>query len=340
MRYQQHLQAALRKRYKRLKTADASDIAHEICVVTDWVSRHPTLCAILTQAELDEPGLDFEQWEKRLRTEYVLRPLWPCRTEPGKASLAWQLMQHITRIAPRQVQRGSAAERDPVQEYARGLTYGNNIHRIAKEFAERIISPLFDYLDDQIGGETTVLYALERYVRRIEWFDRDELHARYREDTRNGEKIYDKDLRKFLFAEGISMPFSQAQSASGLSDALAELDSEDPLVCELKIFDAAGHSKRSLAAGVNQVLQYAEDYGKAAAYLVIINLSGRPLELPTDGPAKTWPSYLHLAGVRVNLVDVRALPTPTASKQGKATPVTITRADLIGTDAAHSESQD
>jgi hypothetical protein len=53
------------------------------------------------------------------------------------------------------------------------------------------------------------------------------------------------------------MPFSQARSASGLSDVLAELDSDDPLVCEVKVFDGAGRSKHHLATGVGQVLHYA-----------------------------------------------------------------------------------
>lgn len=33
-----------------------------------------------------------------------------------------------------------------------------------------------------------------------------------------------------------------------------------------------------------------------AAYLVIINLSGRALELPTDGDEKAWPWYIDLEG--------------------------------------------
>jgi hypothetical protein len=55
------------------------------------------------------------------------------------------------------------------------------------------------------------------------------------EDTREAERVYDADLRRFLFSEGISMPFSQPGSASGLSDAVADLHTEDPLVCEVKI---------------------------------------------------------------------------------------------------------
>ena len=74
-------------------------------------------------------------------------------------------------------------------------------------------------------------------------------------------------------------------------------------------------------------------YGKTAAYLVIINLSGRALELPTDGEEKAWPRYVDLEGVRVHLVVVRAMPVESASKLGKAQPVTVTRRDLVDPDS-------
>ena len=85
------------------------------------------------------------------------------------------------------------------------------------------MSPLFDFLLEQVAAESSILYILERYVRRVEWFERDDLHARAMQDTRRAEEVYDTDLRRFLFSEGISMPFSQARSASGLSDVLTDL---------------------------------------------------------------------------------------------------------------------
>ena len=205
--------------------------------------------------------------------------------------------------------------------------------RLWREFAERILRPLFDYLVERVGAESSILYVLERYVRRVEWFDRDDLYARAMQDTRKAEEVYDIDLRRFLFGEGINMPFSQARSASGLSDVLTGLDTDDPLVCEVKIYDADNRGKRHLASGVNQALQYASDYGKQVAYLVIINLSGRPLTLPSEDDPKTWPPRITVAGIRVYLIAVRALPTASASKQGKPAPVTVSYDDLVDPDA-------
>ena len=220
-----------------------------------------------------------------------------------------------------------------VINYAHAVSGHTNRNDMWREFAERILRPLFDYLDERIGAESSMLYTLERYVRRVEWFERDDLYQRYLADRQNGEAVYDLDLRKFLFSEGINMPFSQAKSASGLSDVLTDLDTDDPFIGEVKLFDAVNHGKRELATGVNQAILYAQDWVKTTGYLVAVNLSGRQLELPTDDPKGTWPPYLEVGGVRVHLITVRALPTPTASQQGKPRPVSFTRENLVNPDA-------
>ena len=166
-----------------------------------------------------------------------------------------------------------------------------------RDLSERILRPLFDYLSERVGEESSILYVLERYVHLVEWFDRKDLHARAMQDPRKAEEVYDAHLRRFLFGEGINMPFSQAKSASGESDVLTDLDTDDPLVCEVKLFDSS-RGKRHLASGVHQAISYASDYGKQVAYLVIINLSGKPLSLPSDDDTKLWPPRITVAGTR------------------------------------------
>jgi hypothetical protein len=51
-----------------------------------------------------------------------------------------------------------------------------------REFAEDILQPLFDFLSERVGAESSILHTLERYRTRIEWFDRDELYARFAAD--------------------------------------------------------------------------------------------------------------------------------------------------------------
>lgn len=336
MRYQQDLQVSLRERLRRLMGADIADAGHEVRLVTGWITQQPALRTILAEAEQVEsdfvPGALVSALEQGgAGTGQRFR--WPSRTEDGRAALIWHLMRRIA--------ADDADGTDSMQiaiTYAFPVTGNTTPDRMWREFAGRIIRPLFDYLDERVGAESSILYTLERYVRRVEWFDRSDLHARAITDPRKVEEIYDNHLRRFLFSEGINMPFSQAQSASGLSDVLTELDTDDPLVCEVKIFDGDDRGKRYLAKGVNQAIQYASDYGKQVAYLVIINLSGRPLTLPSEDDPKAWPPRITVAGVRVYLIAVRALPNASASKQGKPAPIVVSHDDLITPDGSRLNS--
>ncbi|MGI8702359.1 MAG: hypothetical protein ACR2JU_14375 [Nocardioidaceae bacterium] len=219
-----------------------------------------------------------------------------------------------------------------VIDVAHGLSMsGGDLNDDARALVEKVYAPLFDYLFERVSEDSSVLYMLDRFVRLVEWFDRDSLHEAYQQNTQQGEEVYDRALRRFLFQEGVNMPYSQTKSASGLADVLSDLDTEDPLICEVKLFLS---DKRPLSGGIHQAVLYAQDHGKSTAYLVVINLSGRPLELPTDGDEKSVPKYLDVAGVRVVLIPVRALPpTTTASKAGKANSIVVTKDDLTNPDA-------
>jgi hypothetical protein len=329
MRYQQDLQVALRERLRRLMVAHHSAAGHEVRLVVDWIGDQASLRAALVQAERVEPGIDADAFASYIRSVWGGAFAWPTQTDDGRAALVWGLMQQIA-------EEDRAAEEDRIAiEYAHGVGTGGNLDDNWREFTERVLQPMFDYLTEHVGAESSVLYVLERYVRRVEWFDRQDLHDRAMSNPQKAEEVYDTDLRRFLFSEGINMPFSQAKSASGLSDVLSELDTDDPLVCEVKLFDGASRGKRHLGSGINQVIQYATDYGKNTGYLVIINLSGRPLSLPNENDdPKAWPPHIEVAGARIHLIAARALPTASASKQGKPAPVTISREDLLDPDTA------
>lgn len=320
MRYQQDLQVALRERFRRLMTTGYATYAHELGLVCDWMRCQPAVRGVIAEFASAEQDFDPNEWIKTLQGHSKLQ--WPTTTEAGRARLIWELLQEMTKLGDR-----------ATLQFQHAVSSATNLNEGARDVTETLVAPLFDYLTERIGTESSILYLIERYVRRVEWFDRTELHARYAANTRQGEKVYDDDLRRFLFDQGIDMPFSQAKSAAGLSDVVGELNTDDPLICEVKLFDTNNHPKRGIASGVNQVVQYAHDYRKGAAYLVIINLSGRALELPTDGDEKAWPRYIDLEGVRVHLVVVRALPVESASKLGRAQSVTVSRQDLVDPDA-------
>src|SRR5262249_47550525 len=117
-----------------------------------------------------------------------------------------------------------------------------NLDALCRTATETVVEPLIEWLQEEIGKSSDVLYLLERYVRRVEWFERARLWQTYEAATRR-EDVYDRDLRAFLFDQGIDYPFSQPRSASGEADVVAGTDSDDPLVCEVKLYDGESYNK-------------------------------------------------------------------------------------------------
>ncbi len=315
MRWQQDLQVKLRDRYKRLYTVSGGGLAHEIDLVVAWIAGQRALLYILEEARLVEAPPDPGKWlEEASRGQWD----WPTKTEAGRAVLVWDLLRHIS------------ASTMPIHQFLFTFSDSGNFREQARDFVEQVVQPLIDYLTEQIGDGSSVLYSLARYVRQTEWFERDRLRREFLDNPQKGEDVYDRHLREFLFREGFNMPYSQQRSPSGQSDVLSDLESDDALVCELKVFDGVNRDIGHLASGVTQGLQYATDHQKHAAHLVIVNITERPLLLPSDGPDTAKPPYLDLPNVRVYLIQVRGLPREPASKQGKTEPLRIDRARLVG----------
>jgi hypothetical protein len=222
-----------------------------------------------------------------------------------------------------------AATEDKIQPAAVGRIFelSNNLDEHARSFSRHVVSPLMAYLEASLNNGSDTLYRLERVRRQTEWFEQEKLYEAFLSDSAKGEALYDRRVREFLFADGIDYPFSQPASPSGKADVVSGLESDDPLVCEIKLFDGDRYGAPYLAQGVVQARRYARDYGKAAAHLVIFNLSDDHLHLPSDEPG-AMPPRLQIDGVTIFMSVVQAKPVLSASKDRR--PVReITRDQLV-----------
>jgi hypothetical protein len=323
VKYQQDLQVQLRERYRRLVTTDYSGANHEVGLVVGWAERQSAIVALITEAEQVEPGLDFDEFVVAFKSQRGGVP-WTSRTEAGRAVLSWRMMQRIVALTD--------SGGDGVRDLAFSMGAGTRLTDNWIAFVERVLQPFFDFIGERLGSGNNVLHSLERYVRRVEWFVRDELYDRYKEDTRNGEEVYNDDLQRFLFEDADIVTYAKVRSGSGEPDLVGELGTDDPLICDGKIFDGAGRSKAYIAKGFHQVIHYAHDYNKSAAYLVVFNMSDRLLDLPREDWCNTWPPFVESSGVRVYFIRVRAVKVGTASTAGKAKRTIISRNDLFDPD--------
>lgn len=316
MRYEQNLQVKLRERYRRLFKSSNDAYATECGYFRKFILRVPVLKAIVDSLQQFDPDLDASEWIKENIDWQGYA--WP-DSEEGRAKVVWQLVGDV-----------ADGKQEPFR-IAHAFTTSNSPSILAalRDMTEQAIEPFVEYLEERIGTASQTLYLLERLKRRIEAFDIDELFTEYSNDTAHGEAIYDRYIRKFLFDQGVDYVLSQPRSASGDADIVAELNSEDALVEETKLYNGESYGVAYIRKGLNQAVQYAHDYSKTTAHLIVVNVSNDNLQLPSDEDTGIWPPRLHTAGVTVYIVVIRAAKLPSASNRGSQRTVTVSRSELI-----------
>lgn len=195
---------------------------------------------------------------------------------------------------------------------------------------EEYITPIFYYLHDKLDESNSVIYLLEKYKRRIEWFTKDILVKKYAHvDNRNYEKIFEDDLRLFLFDQGIDYPFSTPASASGRADIVGNIDTNDPLVLEIKIVDKEkGYGKNRIISGFTQIVKYANDYNKNIGYLVVFNLDKTEIKFDFKDLSRDFPTKLHFNHQTFFFIVINLYSQTSASKSGTTDLLVITEDEL------------
>ena len=264
--------------------------------------------------------VDFDEWlQSNTDTYYFQFP----DTEEGRAKVCYGLLDL------------HASDANVQGLISIGTTFSTEkqFDLILQDFTKAVVFPLVDFLNDQIEDNGHVLYCLERFKLKSEWFRRKELHQLYKEDMQHGEFVLDRELRASLFDEGIDYPFSQPSSPSGEVDVAALLETEDPMVLEIKIFDPDyGRGKSHLKQGFNQVLRYANDYNKSTGYLVIFNCTKKQLAIsPDETPPLEFPPSIVHAGKTIFVIPIDIHPDmPSASKESPKGRQHITYQGLTG----------
>jgi hypothetical protein len=152
---------------------------------------------------------------------------------------------------------------------------------------------------------------------RTEWFTRKALLYDYKSADKNYEELLEEDLRLFLFDQGIDYPFSTPKSASGRADIVSLINTEDPLVLEIKIYDSAkGYKKERIQSGFAQIVKYAQDYHKETGYLVIFNMDNLEIEIEGKEADNKWPNRYIFNGKTYYIIFVNMNNEVSASKQG------------------------
>ena len=321
MFYLQNLRVRLQDRRNRLHRCEHRTFQTELRYLLGYLEENPYIQGLLTAIDAAEPT-EFATWIDTAfsRSRPVLFP----RTEVGRAKMCLGILKQC------------ADDQFDNQLFFWGQQFGGDLDltEVGRSVAENVVDPLINYLHDRIDEAGNVLFILQRFKLKTEWFTRARLYQQYVENTSVGEAHLDKALRLGLFELGIDYPFSQPSSPSGKADVVALLGSDDPIVLEVKVFDPGrGRGVPHLTQGFHQVLRYADDYNENVGYLVIFNCSERRLII-TDTASRQAesPSRIKYANKTffVFVIDVNPV-TASASKENPSNRQVIDHRHLIGT---------
>jgi hypothetical protein len=318
MYYQQNLRVQLQERRNRLYKAVHETYQNELKYLLDFINKTPYLKGLVQELTASEPAINWPAW----------------KAAHFQSDRSFELPDN--EIALAKICYGMVCESAQTKEAAWGYGLcagrgrGNNIDSYLRSFTEVFAQPFFDYLHNKIDEGNNVVYLLEKYKRRTEWFHADELFGRVLADPSHSEDVLDENLREYLFDQGIEYPFSSPRSPSGRADVVADAGEDKPLVLEIKIFDPdRSYDKTYVRKGFRQIYDYCGDYNQTAGYLVVFNCSNFNLVL-TTAQQGGWPPRI-CVGHRIIFTVVVDLKQPDrpASKRGPLNPYNIEESYLI-----------
>ncbi len=326
MYYTHNLRVQLQGWVNRLYKTSWEHFPSEISFFFKNISSHPLLLSILTEAEQSSANVasQVEHIVTEFKSDYHLDiRLVSFKSRPEKAAFHFRLLDFLI----------TSTDDQDIMGIMQQVIGGDGFDEQKEALIEGFVRPITNYLEDQLEEGSSALYLLEKYKRRTENFLAKKLLAKYEAVTNQTyEQVFDDDLRLYLFDQGIDHPYSTPKSASGRVDIASGLDTSDPLILEIKVFDKAkSYGKERIRSGFNQALKYARDYNKSTAYLAVFVLDDVEIELTDAGEDKAWPNRIAFNNCHYHFIFVYLNRDKSASKS-KTSKISISLNDLISHD--------
>lgn len=317
MQVSEKLQCDLQVKKNRVLSSTSTSVTSELVIFFEFVNKNSILAHAIDELRNNLPS--FDEWFSRMTDRHGI--VWP-NTESERLKLCLVFLE-----------RTINETKETNEPWNIGLRVSPNKTRnltdLSTFFLEQFFMPLYEYLDSKIEEQSVVLHTLQRFKFKSEWFKKESLFMKYKEKKkeRKGEEFLDLRLREYLFDQGIDYPFSQAESPSGRADVLSQLETNDPLVLEVKIFDPEmGYDKPYIKQGLVQCVKYCNDFNKDVGYLVVFNPSKADLRFKINENEN--PARVLVDGKKIFLISVDILPERLSASK-KSDTVEIKEDDLL-----------
>ena len=229
MLHMYNLRVKLQERRNRLHKTAYQQYETELRLFLEFLEHNPHLNALVVTLEHSET-VEFEKWKEEAGRRSMSFPA----SETGRAKLCYFILKECP----------ADPESNTALNWANRFSTERQFDDMLGDFNETVLDALWHFLDDRIDEAGDVLYLLERFKLKSEWFHQVVLWEMYCDDTSSGEKNLDRVLREALFDGGIDFPFSEPTSPSGKADIVALGSTQDPLVLDVLFTEVVSSAMR------------------------------------------------------------------------------------------------
>lgn len=315
MNYSNHnLRTNLQEWKNRLYRSTSDQFAHQFKYLMNNIDGNLQINALVTEA-INKYPLELEDFRKTVNSHRRSEQIF--ENEVDQASYCYQFLKYFV------------AEYGKYNLHNYTFFSGRDFESTKTKIIEDYISPIFYYLHDKLDRLNSTVYLLEKFKKRTEWFTKKEIFESYKSAEKNYEQQLEDNLRLFLFDQGIDYPFSTPLSASGRADIIGEIETDDPLIIEIKIFDRSkGYGKDRIKDGFSQVVKYANDYNKDCGFLVLFNMDDVEINFKFSENNKVFPPSLIFNNKTFYFVVINCNNSQTASKTKTTVEIEVTETEL------------
>lgn len=211
------------------------------------------------------------------------------------------------------------------------FTYGRQSSRSENldYFRDFFLEPFYEYLDEGLDSQSLMLFLLNQYKHKSEWFKRDSLYDIWENNTQKGEKLLALNLYEYLHDQGVQFSI-EPSSISGEADIVSSQKDSEPLIADAKIFNPEkSQGADYIAKGFRQVYDYLLDYNEAFGYLIIYKTADTYLRFAFPNADQSTPYFQH-NNKTIFFIVVDIFPhAKSASKRGKMKNIDLTEEKLI-----------
>lgn len=310
----QNLRYKLQKRVRRLNSVEIMMFIPSLRQFWIFFDSSQVFPGIVEPLIARFPDLD-ETVERIFNGEAVVGS-----TEEEAAAIGYAVLRRLS----------TAENHMPIFNLARGYGASSKGYEALETIRDVFLEPFYEYVDESLDDQRAMLALMLRYKHRSEWFYRERLWNLVQEDSRKAEKLLALDLFAYLYDQGIDFVI-EPSSITGEIDLIAAQGSDDPLLVDIKIFDAKGRSKAYLRKAFNQIYTYTQQYNEPFGYLVIFKTTDTDIRFLFPTISRNIPVVVHNHKTIFFLtVDIYPHPKP-VSQRDPLRAIEITQEELIET---------